>query len=165
MSTTKTYTAIDLAQHFTDANFIVAFNEMQEAAAAINQKNGFVAEDALCDQLEKFLATSVDAAHYMQFKPLFPAFRNARAGLKIALIMSELGETLEAVRKNLGPDDHIPGFTAEEAEAADAIIRLMNYAQNRRLRLAEAVVAKNEFNRNRADHSKEGRATEHGKQF
>jgi len=79
--------------------------------------------------------------------------------------MSELGETLEAVRKNLGPDDHIPGFTAEEAEAADAIIRLMNYAQNRRLRLAEAVVAKNEFNRNRADHSKEGRAAEHGKQF
>jgi hypothetical protein len=41
----------------------------------------------------------------------------------------------------------------------------MNYATDRKLRLADAIFAKNEFNRNRADHSAEGRAAEHGKKF
>ena len=81
------------------------------------------------------------------------------------LSVGELGETLEAIRKNVGADTHIPNFTAEEAEVADCIIRLMNYATDRKLRLAAAIVAKNEYNRNRADHSAEGRAAVHGKQF
>jgi NTP pyrophosphatase (non-canonical NTP hydrolase) len=91
------------------------------------------------------------------------AIRNARAGLKLMLIVSEIGEALEAVRKNLGPDDHIPQFSAEEAEIADAVIRLMNYATDRDLRLAEALIEKNEYNRNRPDHT--DRTGEHAKKF
>ena len=41
----------------------------------------------------------------------------------------------------------------------------LRYATDRKLRLAEAIFAKNEYNRNRADHSAEGRAAEHGKKF
>lgn len=145
--------------------FVSSFEELQMDAASINVKNGFVEEEAKIDKLEKFMQTQVPAEAYEEFKSLFPAFRNARAGLKIALQHGELSEMLESVRKNLGPDDHCPEFTCEEVELADLILRSMNYATDRKLRLAEAIVAKNEFNRNRADHSKEGRAAEHGKRF
>jgi NTP pyrophosphatase (non-canonical NTP hydrolase) len=149
--------------------FIHAFTELQADAAAINQKSGFSTTDPLIDEFEQWFLrkTLVSGTNLVRDKygPLFEAFRNARKGLKLALVMGELGETLEAVRKNLGPDSHIPEFTSEEAEVADAIIRLMNYATDRNLRLAEAIFAKNEFNRNRADHSAEARASEHGKKF
>lgn len=67
---------------------------------------------------------------------------------KIDLIHSELGEMTEGVRKP-GPDEHCPEFTSEEIEAADAFIRLMDYAQEWGLRFAEAVVAKMEYNASR----------------
>jgi NTP pyrophosphatase (non-canonical NTP hydrolase) len=83
------------------------------------------------------------------------------------LITGELGEMLEAIRKNQAtePDSHIPEFTNEEVELADVILRAMNYATDRKLRLAGAIAAKNEFNRNRADHQLENRAGLHGKKF
>jgi len=145
--------------------FIQAFTELQADAAAINKKNGFSADDLLFDEFEQYLQGFLTLDRLKQFGPVFSSFRHARIGLKLALSMGELGETLEAVRKNLGPDSHIPEFTSEEAEVADAVIRLMNYATDRELRLAEAIFAKNEFNRNRQDHSAEGRAAEHGKKF
>lgn len=144
------------------ATFISAFTELQEDAAVINKNANFSGDDELINQLETFLFGS-DALN--TFKPILASFRNARIGLKLALAAGELSEALEAVRKNKGADDHIPEFSAEEAEIADVIIRLMNYATDRKLRLAEAIVAKNEYNRNRHDHSKEARASEHGKRF
>ena len=145
--------------------FVHAFTELQADAADINKKNGFSTTDPLIDEFEQWLDAHVEFPNSHKFKPLFNDFRNARVGLKLMLSVGELGETLEAVRKNLGPDSHIPDFTSEEAEVADAVIRLMNYATDRKLRLADAIFAKNEFNRNRADHSAEGRAAEHGKKF
>lgn len=145
-------------------SFILEFQEMQADAAAINKKNGFSTDDLLFNEFEEWVRSRGED-QIGRFEPVFASFRNARVGLKLALVMGELGETLEAVRKNLGPDSHIPDFSSEEAEVADAVIRLMNYAHDRKLRLADAIVAKNEFNRNRKDHSKEGRAAEHGKRF
>ena len=152
-----------------EAAFISGFRALQKDAAAINKKNGFSTDDPLIDNFEQWFESITDSTQssgaYDRYKPLFAAMRNARVGLKLMLSVGELGETLEAVRKNLGPDAHCPEFTSEECEVADAIIRLMNYATDRKLRLAEAIVAKNEFNRNRQDHSKEGRAAQHGKKF
>lgn len=67
---------------------------------------------------------------------------------KIALVQSELGEMTEGVRKP-GPDQHLPEFTQEEVEAADAFIRLLDYSDKFGLRFAEAVLAKMEFNAGR----------------
>lgn len=142
-------------------SFVSGFTELQADAASINKKNGFSTDDPLVDAFEQSLTSPL----YEQFKPIAAAFRNARVGLKLMISVGELAETLEAVRKNLGPDSHIPEFTSEEAEVADAIIRLMNYATDRKLRLAEAIFAKTEYNRHRADHSAEARASEHGKKF
>ena len=139
--------------------FIDGLNLFIGEAHRTNIACNFTSQDALIDEFAK------DMGDDSKYVPLVEAFRNARVGLKLMLVVSEAAEALEAVRKTLGPDDHIPEYTAEEAEIADAFIRLMNYSRDRKLRIAEAIVAKNRFNRTRADHTPEGRAAKHGKKF
>lgn len=65
------------------------------------------------------------------------------------LIISECSEACEGDRVN-AMDDKIPDFTAVEAELADMIIRIGDYATAYGLRVAEAVVAKMDMNQGRA---------------
>ena len=67
----------------------------------------------------------------------------------IALIHSELSEALEAMRHGNPPDEHIPEYGSLEVELADAVIRIMDFGQARRLRVAEAILAKMEYNKTR----------------
>jgi NTP pyrophosphatase (non-canonical NTP hydrolase) len=165
-------------QKLRDLSFLAAFQEFQKDAADINRDKGFSADDELINEFEQWFVNRIiddDSSNtpagigstlaFHRYRPLFQSFRNARIGLKLMLATGELGETLEAVRKNIDKDDHCPQFSAEEVEIADAMLRLMNYATDRNLRLAEAMIAKQEYNRTRHDHSKEARASEHGKRF
>jgi NTP pyrophosphatase (non-canonical NTP hydrolase) len=129
--------------------FIQAFAEMQADAFTINQAHGFNEPDDLVVQFEKFMRTTVDEEYYEKFKPVFADFKQARTGLRLALIHSELSEALEGIRKGNQPDSHIPEFSSEEAEMADAVIRIMNLANSNGSRLAEAIVAKQNYNRER----------------
>lgn len=85
-------------------------------------------------------------------------------GELIALMHSELSECLEGVRKNL-QDDHLPEFKMEVVELADTIIRIFDYAEGYRLPLAQAIMKKLLYNRERADHKHEARAAADGKKF
>lgn len=91
-------------------------------------------------------------------------FGKALAAEKMALIHSEVSESLEGLRKGK-PDEHCPEFTSEEVEMADAVIRIMDYAGARRLRLGAALVAKMAYNAVRLDHKIEARLAEGGKAF
>lgn len=77
-------------------------------------------------------------------------------GEQIALMHSELSEMLEGVRKP-AKDQHCPEFSSEEIEAADVLVRLLDYSYGHGLRLGEAFVAKMTYNKSRPH--------KHGKAF
>ena len=78
-------------------------------------------------------------------------------GEVIALMHSELSEALEAHRKSL-MDDKLPHRSGIEVEFADCIIRILDTAAAMGLDVASAVIEKNRFNRERADHKLAARA-------
>lgn len=78
-------------------------------------------------------------------------------GELIALIHSELSEALEYLRKGENKSDHIPEFKGTEEEYADVIIRIMDHSQKRGWNIAEAIIAKMEYNKSRP--------YKHGKKF
>lgn len=87
---------------------------------------------------------------------VYEEFVSMEKARKIALMHSELSECLEAIRKPK-QDEHCPEFTNETIELADAIIRIFDYAGRYNLPLAQAILAKHNFN--------QGRPHKHGKAF
>ena len=104
------------------------------------------------EELRKGLGTGIRLAHNNAVDKGFwngiTAHDHTRAAF-LMLMVSELGEACEAQRRNITKSEHIPEFTGEEEELADCIIRILDYAGGYHLRLAEAVVAKMEYNRTR----------------
>lgn len=78
-------------------------------------------------------------------------------GEVLMLIVSELAEALEALRHGNPPDEKLPQHSNFVVELADAFIRILNYAGERNLDLAEAVIDKMKYN--------ESRPYKHGKVF
>lgn len=72
-------------------------------------------------------------------------------GEKISLMHSELSELLEHYRKGtaLDPSAKVPDITNEAEEMADAMIRIMDWAEYRGVNLATAIQAKHAYNTQR----------------
>ena len=85
-------------------------------------------------------------------------------GTLLCLVHSEVSEAMEGARKNL-MDDHLPHRSMLEVELADAVIRILDIAGGYNLDLAGAIEEKVAYNRIRADHQRENRAKNCGKQF
>lgn len=88
----------------------------------------------------------------------------AYVGLRLAQIMGEVGEGLEAYRKDK-QDDHLPHRKGLEVELADAVIRIADLAGALGLDLGGAITEKLEYNLQRADHNLAVRAQVGGKRF
>ncbi len=73
----------------------------------------------------------------------------AEDGTRIALIHSELSEALEAIRIDDPVSSKIPPFSSVEEEFADVVLRIMDFGRNRGLNVAEALLAKLDYNRER----------------
>jgi len=69
---------------------------------------------------------------------------------KLMLMVTEIAEACEALRSPEPKiDEHCPEFLNIEVELADTIIRIMDFAQERKLRVAEALLAKHNYNKTR----------------
>ena len=99
--------------------------------------------------------TATDAGWYCDPATGEPIKRNF--GEVVALMHSELSEALEADRRGLA-DDKLPHRDGREVEFADCILRILDTAAALGLDVAAAVIEKNRFNRERADHKLEARA-------
>jgi len=65
---------------------------------------------------------------------------------QLALIHSEVSETLGAIRSGNKPDGKTPEFLGSEAELGDIIIRILTYSASRGWRVGPAIIAKMLFN-------------------
>ena len=91
-------------------------------------------------------------------------YKPREKGTLLMLIVSEVAEAMEGERKDL-MDDHLPHRKMAEVELADAMIRIFDYAGAFNYDLQGAIEEKLEYNKHRADHKRENRAKEGGKQF
>lgn len=107
-------------------------------------------------------ATANGAGWYSDPRTGEPVNRNF--GEVVALMHSELSEALEADRKDL-MDDKLPHRKGVEVEFADCLIRIFDTAAALDLDLAGAVLEKNRYNKQRADHKLGARAAAHGKRY
>ncbi|PBB41854.1 hypothetical protein CK222_21680 [Mesorhizobium sp. WSM3866] len=107
--------------------------------------------------------TATNAGWYTDRETGQPIERNF--GEVVALMHSELSEALEADRKGKRQDDKLPWRNAVEVELADCVIRIFDTAAARGYDLAAAILDKNRFNRERADHKLENRLLQGGKRY
>ena len=115
-----------------EEKFIASYNKLAKVAASNARSKGFCPIEKIQKLIDEYprIAAAFDAE-------------------KIALMHSELSEALEGRRIGDPSDDKIIGFSSQEVELADIIIRIMDYGKTRKLRIAEALVEKMTFNYNR----------------
>lgn len=100
------------------------------------------------DFLDIFNRIAQSIYHTTKEKGFWDTERND--GEMIALIHSELSEALEALRSGNPKDKNLPEFSSVEVEFADAVIRIMDTCHARKWRLAEAILAKMNYNKTRS---------------
>lgn len=86
-------------------------------------------------------------------------------GEMLALIHSEISECLEGVRKST-LDSHLPQYSTEIVELADAVLRIFDYVEGHKLgALGPVILNKMLYNREREDLKREARERANGKKF
>lgn len=65
------------------------------------------------------------------------------------LMVSEISEAMEADRYGNPPDDKIPEFSGIEAELADTVIRILDFAEYHKMDVIGAMITKAEMNAGR----------------
>ena len=131
--------------------FLVGLEAVQRSAHANASKHGFW---GIMDYLTKLrhIDNKIDQDKYLEL-------RDAVFSQKISLMHEELSELLGAIRSGnpTAPCEKVPTINAMEEEAADLLIRLVDFCGEAGIRLGLATLLKMEHNA--------GRPHMHGKKF
>lgn len=114
--------------------------------------------------LNDYAAECRKAADTWYYDPLTGERLHHNPGLRLMLIVSELAECMEGIRKGL-MDDKLPHRPMAEVEIVDALIRIFDFAGEEGFDLEGAYREKLAFNAQRADHKPEARAAAGGKKW
>lgn len=111
---------------------------------------------------DKIYQQNVNMGWYTNIETGEPLERNQ--GEMLLLIISEIVEGFEGIRKNL-MDDHLPQYPMICAEMGDSLIRILDFCGYHNLDIGHATVDKIAYNANRADHKVSNRKEANGKKF
>jgi NTP pyrophosphatase (non-canonical NTP hydrolase) len=75
--------------------------------------------------------------------------RPRSAGEALMLVVTEIAETMEAIRAGSPKSERIGSFSKVEEELADAVIRILDFAGGHGFDLEGAVLAKMRYNESR----------------
>ena len=141
---------------------LFAFDGMVAAAAA---KQKLQDGSTVFTGLFRVLQSALYQANYQWWHdPKTGEKLNRNSGELLMLMVSEIAEGMEGVRKGLN-DDHLPNRRMIEVELADAVIRILDFAEANNLDIGGALVEKALYNLNREDHKIQNRLKDGGKKF
>ena len=119
--------------------------------------NGFIVDNKWC--------TNPRCTYWgKEQTPIWIEFKNRNKGELLMLIVSELSEAMEGLRKDL-MDDKLPHRKMAEVELADALIRIFDFAGAFGFDIEGAYQEKRLYNQTREDHKHEARMQSGGKKF
>ena len=108
----------------------------------LDGKETKLAKDFMYALAEEFHLNSKDCGFWDE------GIESRNKGRMVALMHRGLSDALEAIR-NPCQDPRCPKFSSEVIEFANAIIRILDYCVAFDLPIADAIIAKHEFNINR----------------
>lgn len=130
----------------------------------IHDPNLLLIQQALNHAAKTCFERSRDAGWWTDLKTGESLVGKRNHGEMMMLIVSEVSEGFEGIRKNL-MDDKLPHRKMIEVELADVVIRVMDYCGAHGLDLGGAVAEKLQYNATREDHKLEARRGANGKKF
>lgn len=136
----------------------------QKFAAIIERHMGDASPLTREPTLNDYAAECRKAADTWYYHPVTGERLTMNQGERLMLIVSELAEAMEGLRKGL-MDDKLPHRSMAEVEMADALIRIFDFAGEEGFDLEGAYREKLAYNARRADHKPEARAASNGKKW
>ena len=127
--------------------FEASFRQFAEKVHESNRGKGFYEEE----HRGMHAYVKGEAEGDKELEELGTSLVRAKKIEKLALIVTEVTEAIENLRKGGGGDDHLPEFDGDIVEMADVIIRAVDYAaaQGKEEDLARALVMKFRYNKER----------------
>ena len=138
-------------RQLAESIFVESFQTMSKIIFADNSAKGFWDMPPEAAKLKEFLSGNREILELYQQKIIQEAIEKMsqrNVGELLMLQTSELGEALEAHRKDLN-DDHIPHRKGLEVELADCVIRIMDASAGLGLDVGTAILEKLAYNRSR----------------
>ncbi len=135
---------------------------LEQATSALNELSEIIHGRNVAAGWWTDLKTGEDLRGFKEGYPEQLAYARRDVLNLLMLVVTEVAEAAEGVRKNL-MDDKLPHRTMFEVELADVLIRIFDIAGAHNLDLAGAAYEKLNFNAVRPDHKVENRSAENGK--